>query len=901
MKDKELLLRQYSLLIAEYIKYKKYMENKIENLLIVNNIKYQNLTSRIKEIESLSNKLNNQDIMSKLEGDIKNLNDLCGIRIVLYDNNNLNKMIGVIRDNFEICDYKNKKIDYNANNIIVKTNDDIFKNLKCEIQLVTVMSHNLIEIGHDIVYKNSQKLEKKDKVEYESIVDEYKECLEEVYKLETRIENIKMRAQNISDKYNLYEIVLSKEYVKKIETNKSLSNFYKICNDIVSLVPFLSRNADKAEKFWNEKIIVKLTNSIIKLDDDGIYTKEFVFDNYIKLLSPYSNVWIYDLNDVFKVLIPYLSSQNNQRMDKSFYEMIKNIITYDIKERKWIIFSKIKEWITDNVDYPIYRIKIVNCIINSNISYTEDIDVLKLNIITKSIDYTDEGKKMIIDLFNYCCNLFFDNQNKEIYEELVNFVYKFPFLSDIVLDFFNTNYDNINNIYKFDIVSKLYYSYKEIIHNNEFYERITKEIIYDIYKFLVYDRFDEEYERKDWKKIQIKGQKVINNYLKNINKKKYEEVSRLVDCYNSLVKDNNYNLFKFEKFLCMIGEKYKYANKLYRTSNNPYIYLGMIKANRKTKKRYDIEVLRALKHIFIKSIFLDMLNNRKNNKEKDLIFCDIITNDNNELYRIKNVKKQLFEIISHYNTQKKFIIKSYLSEDFINDISSNECASILENYKYSIDDNFFEFDINIMNIFNVYPQNVRKLIVNLIKSKKRFNNKYSLKMYISSCKNYATERKNNILLILELLKKYEYFEIYCYVDDLVEKHDKNIVNDLIDIIQSDNSEELLLAMSKFLCEVDLGLSAWSIDRLVLSNTTSDIVKKNIFNSLIDVGMVSSFSETYYKRIEELRKIKRKEKDEELRKYLDELIKYYKSNIEVEKLRELNHKNELEINYKANKK
>ena len=40
MKDKELLLKQYSLLIAEYIKYKNYMENKIANLLIVNNIKY---------------------------------------------------------------------------------------------------------------------------------------------------------------------------------------------------------------------------------------------------------------------------------------------------------------------------------------------------------------------------------------------------------------------------------------------------------------------------------------------------------------------------------------------------------------------------------------------------------------------------------------------------------------------------------------------------------------------------------------------------------------------------------------------------------------------------------------------------------------------------------------------
>ena len=901
MKEKEWLLQQYYSLMLDYVKYKNYIENKIENLLIENNIKYQNLTSRIKEVKSLSNKLDNPEVMSKLDGDIKNLNDLCGVRIILYDNNNLNRMINIIEENFEINDYKNKKINYNANNITVKIKDGIYSDFKCEIQLVTVMSHNLIEIGHDIVYKDNNKLSEMDNSEYESIVEEYKDCLEEVYKLETRIENIKTRANNISNRYSLYEKIISASYIDEMEKNKSLSKFYNICNEIESLISFLSRNPDKAEIFLDKKIIVNLTNSIINLNDDGIYTKEFVFDNYIRLLSSYSNVWIYDINDVFKVLIPYLSSEENSRMNKCFFEMIKNITIYDIKERKWAIFDKIKEWIESDIIYPIYRVKIANCISNSNISYSEEIEPLKMNIVTKGLEYNEDGKKIIVHLFNYCCTLFLNNQNKYIYDELINLTLKFSFLANEILEFFNNHYNDINDIYKFDVVRKIYYSYKDKILENEYYNKICKEKIYDIYKYLVYDYFDEEFERKDWRKIQAKSCRIINKYIKDINKKEYEEIVRLFNWYESLVNDNTCNLIKFEKFLVEIGMRYKYSKKLYSISKNAFLYLGICKGNLHIKKRYDYCILDALRHVFVKSIFLDILKNRKNNKQKDAVICDIILDDNNGLYKIKNIKNKFFEIVTHYNKHKKFIVDSFISSDFIESISSDECSVILENYRYYYGDCFMNYDINIMNMFNIYPQDVRLYILELIKLKKNNSNKYSLKMYISSCDNYETERKNNVLFILELLKKYEYIDIYKYVDDLIEKNDKNIVKDLIDILSYDFSKEILLAMAKLLCELELGASAWDIDKIVLSRSNDEVIEKKIFNSLIDFGVVHSFVETYENRIIEFKKIKKKEKNEKLVKFLGELIRYYQNNCEVERLRELNYRNKLEIDFNTKKR
>ena len=72
----EELLNQYLSLQLKYVDFEKYIKNKIENLIIENKIKYQNLTSRIKDLNSLKLKLmNNPNILKQLDNDIQNLND----------------------------------------------------------------------------------------------------------------------------------------------------------------------------------------------------------------------------------------------------------------------------------------------------------------------------------------------------------------------------------------------------------------------------------------------------------------------------------------------------------------------------------------------------------------------------------------------------------------------------------------------------------------------------------------------------------------------------------------------------------------------------------------------------------------------------------------------------------
>ena len=175
MENLQELLNQYSLIQLQYVEFEKYMKNELENLLIEESIKYQQLTGRIKTIDSIEQKIKKHpDLIEELKNDIRNMNDLCGIRIVLYDNNNLNSIFQILKDEYEIIEIKNKGFNYNANNITIRLKKGVFSKFLCEIQLVTVMSHNLIEIGHDIVYKNDE-LVKIDKQEMELISQEYDE------------------------------------------------------------------------------------------------------------------------------------------------------------------------------------------------------------------------------------------------------------------------------------------------------------------------------------------------------------------------------------------------------------------------------------------------------------------------------------------------------------------------------------------------------------------------------------------------------------------------------------------------------------------------------------------------------------------------------------------------------
>lgn len=132
----------------------------------------QSIQYRAKSVESLRNRLAEK---GKLESQTLEQErwDLAGVRIIFYTNNDVERFLNspLIRDNFEI-DQGSTKIHhptpendgarYRGNHYTVRLREERirlpeyapFAELRCEIQVQTVLNHAWSETSHDIVYKN---------------------------------------------------------------------------------------------------------------------------------------------------------------------------------------------------------------------------------------------------------------------------------------------------------------------------------------------------------------------------------------------------------------------------------------------------------------------------------------------------------------------------------------------------------------------------------------------------------------------------------------------------------------------------------------------------------------------------------------------------------------------------
>ena len=131
------------------------------------------IQKRAKNPSSLRKKLLDRGLLehSNIEDEIK---DLAGCRLIFYSNDDVNKFLssGIVNENFDV-DWDRSKIHqpveetqdaaklYRAHHYLVSLKADRtklpeycrFSNLKCEIQIQTILNHAWSETGHDVIYK----------------------------------------------------------------------------------------------------------------------------------------------------------------------------------------------------------------------------------------------------------------------------------------------------------------------------------------------------------------------------------------------------------------------------------------------------------------------------------------------------------------------------------------------------------------------------------------------------------------------------------------------------------------------------------------------------------------------------------------------------------------------------
>lgn len=155
-----------------YENYKQFAEKIteiIEAILKENNIKIHSIDCRAKDPRSLKEKISRK---GKEYNGLSDITDLAGVRIITYFPDDVDRIIPYIEETFKIdrqnSEDKRKKDDpyyfgYASVHYVVQLIETynsipvytIFKSMKCEIQIRTILQHAWAEIEHDIVYKKT--------------------------------------------------------------------------------------------------------------------------------------------------------------------------------------------------------------------------------------------------------------------------------------------------------------------------------------------------------------------------------------------------------------------------------------------------------------------------------------------------------------------------------------------------------------------------------------------------------------------------------------------------------------------------------------------------------------------------------------------------------------------------
>lgn len=168
MSNKTAVLTQYDQQRKKYERFAREVEHQLRCILEEEGIVCNAITSRVKERDSLTQKI---DVKSDKYKSLSKVTDIAGIRIITYYDSDVERAAKIVEREFCV-DKENsinkrealgpEKFGYCSVHYVVSMNEDRLKlpenrgyaGIKCEIQIRTVLQHAWAEIEHDLGYKS---------------------------------------------------------------------------------------------------------------------------------------------------------------------------------------------------------------------------------------------------------------------------------------------------------------------------------------------------------------------------------------------------------------------------------------------------------------------------------------------------------------------------------------------------------------------------------------------------------------------------------------------------------------------------------------------------------------------------------------------------------------------------
>jgi len=240
--------------------------NLIKSLLSNSNIKPHQISFRIKDKVSLQNKIIRKDFKYNK---LNEITDLLGIRIITFFEDEIDIVAKILESEFEI-DWQNsidkRRVDadrfgYRSLHFVVShkksrtklTEYSNFKELKCELQIRSILQHSWAEIEHDIGYKGEGEIPESAKRTFYRVAALLEQADIEFVKLKKEINEFEGEIKNEIEspesqmqitKSNLKAFFKESDELKKIEDHVN-SSFCPKGDDFINIDDFLIERMNK--------------------------------------------------------------------------------------------------------------------------------------------------------------------------------------------------------------------------------------------------------------------------------------------------------------------------------------------------------------------------------------------------------------------------------------------------------------------------------------------------------------------------------------------------------------------------------------------------------------------------------------------------------------------------------
>ncbi len=164
---------EFQILRPLYVDFNENIKNLIKSLIEENSIKFHLIESRTKSLESFNGKITRKE--HKYINPIAEITDLAGVRIILYYQDDVEKVEKLLKNEF-IIDIENSvdkgellspnEFGYQSVHYVVQLSETRnvlsewkkYATFKAEIQIRTVLQHSWASISHELEYKKTYEI-----------------------------------------------------------------------------------------------------------------------------------------------------------------------------------------------------------------------------------------------------------------------------------------------------------------------------------------------------------------------------------------------------------------------------------------------------------------------------------------------------------------------------------------------------------------------------------------------------------------------------------------------------------------------------------------------------------------------------------------------------------------------